>query len=69
MDSLCRGDATQFFKFMQTGQYLRNVCGLSSFYFTLSVLNQTHGQTIAYDRCPADHNNASFVSVCGIVLE
>jgi AmmeMemoRadiSam system protein B len=69
MDSLCRGDATEFFKFMQTGQYQRNVCGLSSFYFTLSVLDQTQGQTIAYDRCPADHNNASFVSVCGIVLE
>jgi hypothetical protein len=69
MDSLCQGNAENFFKFMQAGQYQRNVCGLSSFYFTLRLLDQTYGQTIAYDRCPADQNNTSFVSVCGIVLE
>ncbi|MEW5961236.1 MAG: AmmeMemoRadiSam system protein B [Chloroflexota bacterium] len=69
MAALCRGNAADFFKFMQAGQYQRNVCGLSSFYFTLRVLDQTSGQTIAYDRCPADHNITSFVSVCGIVLE
>lgn len=69
MDTLCRGNATEFLKFMQTGQYQRNVCGLSSFYFTLSVLGQTRGQTIFYERCPADINTTSFVSVCGIVLE
>jgi AmmeMemoRadiSam system protein B len=69
MDTLCAGDADAFLQFMQTGQHRRNVCGLSPFYFTLSVLNQTRGQIIAYDRCPADNNNSSFVSVCGIVLE
>jgi AmmeMemoRadiSam system protein B len=69
MDALCQGNADNFFKVMQVGQYQRNVCGLSSFYFTLSVLNQTRGQTIAYELCPADNNNTSFVSVCGIVLE
>ena len=69
MNSLCEGDAVNFFKFMQAGQYQRNVCGLSPFYFTLNVLKQTQGQTIAYDRCPADNNNTSFVSVCGVVLE
>ena len=63
------GDAEKFFEFMQAGQYERNVCGLSPFYFTLSVLDQTEGQTIAYDLCPADNNNTSFVSVCGLVLE
>ncbi len=69
MDTLCQGNAQNFFKFMQAGQYRRNVCGLSSFYFILDMLDQTHGQIIAYDRCPADHNSTSFVSVCGIVLE
>jgi len=69
MDILCRGNATEFFNFMQAGQYQRNVCGLSPFYFTLSVLGQTHGQTISYERCPADNDATSFVSVCGIVLE
>jgi AmmeMemoRadiSam system protein B len=69
MDILCRGNATEFLKFMQNGQYQRNVCGLSSFYFTLSILDQTQGQTISYDRCLADQNKTSFVSVCGVVLE
>jgi hypothetical protein len=68
IESLCGGDAHKFFEFMQAGQYERNVCGLSPFYFTLRVLDQTKGQTIAYDCCPADNRNTSFVSVCGIVL-
>ncbi len=66
--SLCRGSAAEFFRFMQAGQYRRNVCGLSTFYFTLRVLDQTQGQAVAYERCPADNRNTSFVSVCGIVL-
>jgi len=69
MTVISRGDAGEFFKLMQSGQYERNVCGLSSFYFTLDILGQSTGQIIAYDRCPADPENTSFVSVCGLVLE
>ena len=69
MDTLCLGDAGAFLNFMQAGQYQRNVCGLAPFYFSLSVLDHSQGQTIAYDRCPADNDNTSFVSVCGIVFE
>jgi AmmeMemoRadiSam system protein B len=69
MQSICQGDAMTFFNLMQKGQHQRNVCGLSSFYFTLDVLGQSQGQTIAYDRCPADQTHTSFVSVCGLVLE
>jgi AmmeMemoRadiSam system protein B len=69
MDAICQGDARAFLEFMKAGQYKRNVCGLSSFYFTLDVLDQSQGQTIAYDRCPADPEGTSFVSVCGIVLK
>ena len=69
LENLCRGNADSFFKFMQAGQYQRNVCGLSPFYFTLKTLAHTHGQTLAYDRCPADQNDTSFVSVCGVVWE
>ncbi|GAB4433987.1 MAG: hypothetical protein Kow0031_15640 [Anaerolineae bacterium] len=67
--NLCQGDAAGFFSFMQAGQYRRNVCGLSPFYFTLSALGQTRGQTIAYDRCPADASDTSFVSVGGLVWQ
>ena len=68
IEALCQGKANSFFDFMQAGQYKRNVCGLSPFYFTLQALGETRGQEKAYARCPADHNNSSFVSVCGIVL-
>lgn len=69
METLAEGKASAFFKLMQAGQYERNVCGLSPFYFTLSALGQSQGQIIAYDRCPADNRNTSFVSICGMVLE
>jgi hypothetical protein len=72
--TLAQGNAQTFFDFMQAGQHQRNVCGLSPFYCTLSLLGQTQGQSIAYARCPAEHNGrsfnpngASFVSVCGMV--
>ncbi len=67
--NLCQGDAAGFFDFMRAGQYMRNVCGLAPFYFTLSALGPTQGQTIAYDRCPADADDTSFVSVGGLVWQ
>jgi len=69
MNVLCAGDAETFFDFMKSGHYERNVCGLSSFYFTLDILGQSRGQTIAYDCCLADNEETSYVSVCGIVLQ
>lgn len=69
MDVICQGNAGDFLEFMKASQHERNVCGLSAFYLTLAALGQTRGQTIAYDRCPADTQGTSFVSVCGIVLQ
>lgn len=69
LNNLCLGSAGAFFDFMKAGQFERNVCGLSPFYLTLSALQKTKGQTISYDLCPADQNNSSFVSVCGLVWE
>ncbi len=69
LDNICQGRPDDFLAFMQAGQYKRNVCGLPPFYFTLSLLKESRGQVISYDRCIADDNNSSFVSVGGIVLE
>lgn len=68
LDILSQGQAEQFFDFMKAGQFERNVCGLSPFYFTLKLLEETRGQTTSYDRCPADRQNSSFVSVCGMIF-
>jgi len=54
---------------MKAGQYQRNVCGLSPFYLTLRLLEQSQGHVLSYDRCPADNENSSYVSVGGMILE
>jgi AmmeMemoRadiSam system protein B len=69
MDVIGQGQADPFFEWMKNEQYERNVCGFSPFYFTLKLLDEAKGQTISYDRCPADQNNTSFVSVCGMIFE
>ena len=69
LENLCQGNARSFFDFMRAGQFERNVCGLAPFFFTLSLLGDTQGQVIAYDRCPADPEDTSYVSVCGLVWE
>lgn len=68
INNLCAGNAQDFFKLMSGSQYERNVCGFSPFYFTLDALNTTEGIPIAYDRCPADMEKTSYVSICGVVL-
>jgi hypothetical protein len=69
LNTLSEGEAVTFFEFVKTEQFERNICGFSPFYFTLSLLNSSKGQTIAYDRCPADNHNTSYVSICGMVFE
>lgn len=68
MQTLAQGSASHWLDFMK-GQYDRNVCGLSPFYFTLDLLDETQGHLISYDRCSADADNTSYVSVCGMVME
>ncbi len=44
-----------------------NVCGLPPIYLALRLLGETAGETVAYDQCPADEENTSWVSVAGMV--
>ncbi len=44
-----------------------NVCGLPPIYLSLRLLNETKGETIAYDQCPADEEDTSWVSVAGML--
>jgi len=67
--TIAQGNANQFFELMKAGQYQRNVCGLSPFYLTLRLLEQSQGHVLSYDRCPADNENSSYVSVSGMILE
>ena len=66
---MCAGDAEGFFTTVRRDGDRRNVCGLSSIYLTLRALSPTQGQQVAYDRCPADQNGTSLVSICGVLFE
>jgi AmmeMemoRadiSam system protein B len=65
---MCAGDAEGFFAAIKRDGDRRNVCGLPPVYLALRALSPTQGERVAYDRCPADQNGTSWVSVCGVVL-
>jgi AmmeMemoRadiSam system protein B len=69
IERICVGDAEGFFATVKRDGDRRNVCGLSSIYLTLRALSPTQGQQVAYDRCPADQNGTSLVSICGVLFE
>ena len=69
MARTCAGDAAGFFEAIKRVGDGNNVCGLPPIYVALRILGHTEGEQVAYDRCPADDQGTSFVSVGGIVLK
>lgn len=65
---LCAGDGEGFFRAIQREGDTNNVCGLAPFFLALHLVGGAAGQAAAYDQCPADEANTSFVSICGVVL-
>lgn len=62
------GSAKGFFQAIKQEQDRNNVCGLAPFYLMLRLLGDVEGQMIAYDQCPADEQETSLVSACGMVF-
>lgn len=69
IERMCAGDAEGFYSVIQRVEDRHNVCGLSPVYLTLKLLENAEGERVAYAVCPADENNTSVVTVCGVVLE
>jgi AmmeMemoRadiSam system protein B len=69
IDAICAGDAVGFFEMLKAEGDRRNVCGLAPIYLMLRALGESVGTRVAYDRCPADEDFTSVVSVGGVVLE
>jgi hypothetical protein len=67
-EQICSGDAQGFFETIKRDEDRYNVCGLPPIYIALRLLGQVQGERVAYDRCPADENSTSLVSICGILL-
>lgn len=68
LEPVFAGDADGFFEIIRQERDSRNVCGTSSIYLALKLMGQSQGEMVSYDRCPADEQETSFVSVCGVVF-
>lgn len=69
MQTVLQGDAEAFFQAIAREENRRNVCGVAPIYLALQSLGPGVSGTMAgYDRCPADAQNTSFVSICGVLF-
>lgn len=69
IQTVLHGDAEAFYQTIAHEGNRRNVCGVPPIYMALHTLGSgAVGQMTAYDRCQADAQNTSFVSICGVVF-
>jgi hypothetical protein len=66
IDHMEQGNADAFYHSIRSTQNHNNVCGVSPIYLTMKALGEPPGQPVGYAICPADGQNTSIVSVCGI---
>jgi AmmeMemoRadiSam system protein B len=69
MEHICAGDEGSFFNAIKRVEDRNNVCGLSPIYMAMRFLSPVQGLQVAYDRCLADENGTSFVSICGVLFQ
>ncbi len=68
MEAIGKGDAERFYQQVAAVEDQNRICGFSSIYLMLRFLGSTKGIEVAYEHCPADTQNASLVSICGMLL-
>jgi len=68
MMAISKGNHADFYSLIAGVQDRNRICGFSSIHTMLRFLGPTTGVQIAYDQCPADIEDASLVSICGILL-
>jgi len=68
LDAIRQGDADGFFRAIQSERDRWRVCGLAPIYLTLRMVEPAKGTVVAYERCPADAQNGSVVTITGALL-
>ena len=68
MTAIAVGSDAGFYSQIAAVQDRNRICGFSSIYTMLRYLGHTTGVEIAYDQCPADMEDTSLVSICGMLL-
>jgi hypothetical protein len=69
INAIAEGDRARFYDEIASIRDSNRICGFSSIYLMMRYLGQTSGTPIAYAHCPADQQNASIVSISGILLD
>ncbi|MGW8319106.1 MAG: AmmeMemoRadiSam system protein B, partial [Candidatus Promineifilaceae bacterium] len=69
IQAISQGDASRFYQEIAAVEDRNRICGLSSIYLLLRYLGPSRGQQIAYEHCPADSQDTSLVSICGLLLD
>lgn len=69
IQAILQGDAAAFYDQIAAVHDHNRICGFAPLYLMLSYLGPTTGQEIAYNHCPADPQDHSLVSICGLLLK
>ncbi len=64
-----QGDAQRWYAEIAAVQDRNRICGFAPTYLMLELLGKTSGTPVAYDQCPADSQDTSLVSICGLLLD
>ena len=68
LERMEQGDAEGFFAAIRAVENKYKVCGLPPIYLAMRLLGMHSGRRLAYQQCPADERDASWVSICGMAL-
>ena len=69
IQTILHPDAEAFYQMVAREGNQRNICGVPPIYMTLRMLAEDSvGVLTGYERCPADAQRTSFVSICGVVF-
>jgi predicted class III extradiol MEMO1 family dioxygenase len=69
MDAMARGDAEDMFQQVKREGDRWKICGLAPIYLALRLLGSTNGSMAGYAQCPADQQETSLVSICGMLFD
>jgi AmmeMemoRadiSam system protein B len=69
IEQICAGNPDGFIAAIKRVQDCNNVCGVSPIYMMLRMIEGSRGTQVGYDRCPADEEGTSLVSICGAVFD
>lgn len=69
LQAILQGDSADFYQQIAAVEDRNRICGFSAIYLLLRTLQGGTGQQVAYAHCPADQEDNSLVSICGLLLD